>query len=262
MHVIPCFAKQQRHSIAFGSHYFTCLCTSVPAPEVMCQRPLGSCSLARHSFRHNQSFSPRLRPWKTTLTTRLSTTSTRATCLKLQSMPLSSSTRLSRHRALRPLQHRQTHLLASALNGPYPRSSTQGPFFQFLRQTLPRICRRLQGTQTWQPDRAINLRLLSSALRHRAPARAAAPTKSLFSDHFKDTLGTNWQFSYDIGHIKAIKNRHDRRWDRSGRVNAILPINLYHISLNGSRCIAKRMRPHLKPISILPIQAGAADQNL
>ena len=51
-------------------------------------------------------------------------------------------------------------------------------------------------------------------------------------------------------------NRHDRTWDRSGRVTAVLPHNAYYVSLDGSRRVTQRTRAHIKPISIFPLHAG------
>ena len=50
-------------------------------------------------------------------------------------------------------------------------------------------------------------------------------------------------------------NRHDRTWDRSGRVTAVLPNNAYYVSLDGSRRVTQRTRAHIKPIAIFPLHA-------
>ena len=50
-------------------------------------------------------------------------------------------------------------------------------------------------------------------------------------------------------------NRHDRTWNRSSRVTAVLPHNSYYVSLNGSRRVTQRTRAHIKSISLFPILA-------
>ena len=83
---------QPRHSIAFGSHYLTCLDPLVPDPGVTCLRLLASSLLARHSFphscrlrHHSQSSSPR--PWPQRIwTIHLSTSWRQEMCRKLRAM--------------------------------------------------------------------------------------------------------------------------------------------------------------------------------
>merc|ERR1712002_1192564 len=53
-----------------------------------------------------------------------------------------------------------------------------------------------------------------------------------------------------------VQNRHDRTWDRSGRVTAVLPNKAYYVSLDGSRCVTQRTRAHIKPIAIFPLHVG------
>ena len=50
-------------------------------------------------------------------------------------------------------------------------------------------------------------------------------------------------------------NRHDRTWNRSGRVTAVLPHNSYYVLFNGSRRVIQRTRAHIKPIALFPIRA-------
>ena len=51
-------------------------------------------------------------------------------------------------------------------------------------------------------------------------------------------------------------NRQNRKWDRSGRITAVLPHNSYHLSPDRSRRVKRRTRAHLRPISLFPIHAG------
>merc|ERR1711872_527480 len=61
-----------------------------------------------------------------------------------------------------------------------------------------------------------------------------------------------------VGARVLVQNRHDRTWDRSGRVTAVLPNNAYYVSLDGSRRVTQRTRAHIKPIAIFPLHAGDA----
>ena len=58
--------------------------------------------------------------------------------------------------------------------------------------------------------------------------------------------------------LRLLLNRHDRTWDRSGRVTAVLPHDSYHVSLDRSRRVTQRTRAYIKPISLFPIRAGDA----
>ena len=49
----------------------------------------------------------------------------------------------------------------------------------------------------------------------------------------------------------TVDDRHDRWWDRSGHVMAVLPHNLYLVSLDGSRRVTQSMRAQLKPMYAL-----------
>merc|ERR1711911_543383 len=56
-----------------------------------------------------------------------------------------------------------------------------------------------------------------------------------------------------VGARVLVQNRHDRTWDRSGRVTAVLPNNAYYVSLDGSRRVTQRTRAHIKPIATFPL---------
>merc|ERR1711872_713857 len=59
-----------------------------------------------------------------------------------------------------------------------------------------------------------------------------------------------------VGMRVLVQNRHDRTWDRSGRITAVLPNNAYYVLLDGSRRVTQRTRAHIKPIAIFPLHAG------
>ena len=152
-----------------------------------------------------------------------------------------------RHRAQGP----QPHLPAPSSGFGSPASSRRllRPPRLFTRLDLrARLRLRPRSTQTARPaSSVVLLRRSSFSAFARTPPLATGLCSSLSSA----TPGA----SSDIVTLTFL-NRHDRTWDRSGRVTAVLPNNAYYVLLDGSRRVTQRTRAHIKPIAIFPLHAG------
>ena len=117
--------------------------------------------------------------------------------------------------------------------------STQTTSAQSLRRAVPPPAKVALVPRILRPKRSSTrsaaARSLRPALRHLALACAASSRWSLFLALSRDCRGV--LCDSDIAY-----NRQDNRWERSGRMTAVLPHNSYHVSLDGSRRVTKRMR--------------------
>ena len=212
--------------------------------------------LNRIRLHHPRRSSLKRRPSSKTSTRRSNTTSRQTTPRWPATRSFSSTPRPSgagRHCAQDPQPHLPDPLsgyVCPASSRPSSRPRCRCMRLGLLARRLLRL--RLLHTQTAPRASFAVLRKRSWS---RARARARTPETGLYSSRSSATTGA---FSIWTRTAVALQplNRHDRTWDRSGRVTAVLPNNAYYVSLDGSRRVTQRTRAHIKPIAIFPLHAG------